>query len=51
LRARVPIIEARYELTEYYVRYESSIKSLIVPSAGSKTTSFVIPAEVIRPAF
>jgi hypothetical protein len=49
-RARSPIIGLRYELSLYFAWYALSIRLRITPSIGSKRTSFVIPAAVIRPA-
>ena len=51
-RARRPIIGARYSLVAYFARYAASIWSFVAASrTGSKATSFVIPAAVMRPAF
>jgi hypothetical protein len=50
-RARALIIEPRYGLPRYFARKASSMRSLIGPSTGSKVTSFLIPAALIRPAF
>jgi hypothetical protein len=50
-RARVPIMGLRYGLPWYFVRYAASMQPLIGPSTGTKMTSFVMPAAVIRPAF
>ena len=50
-RARLLIMGLRYGLRRYFARYASSMRSLVGPSTGSKATSFVIPAAMIRPAF
>src|SRR5687768_8849983 len=48
-RARAPTIGDRYGLPPYFARYASSIRSLMAPSTGSNTTSFVMPAARMRP--
>ena len=50
-RARELIIGFRYGLEAYFDRYASSMLSLMEPLTGSKLTSLVMPAALIRPAF